>query len=92
MCNSYQYSETTRIERVGFTFTQMGSNKLYDHKGPPVIKVFDIWRVHYCIMHATIPFGKDISKYMHEIFVGDKDDLKMRVEHFSINTTSIYLL
>ena len=60
----------------------MGHNKLYDHKGSSIIKIYDIWRIHYCIMHATIPFGKDITKYMHEIIVGDNENLKKLVDVF----------
>lgn len=42
------------------------SRKLRDHKGRPVLAGKDIWSIHYCIMHGTIPFGKNILTYFWE--------------------------
>jgi hypothetical protein len=54
-----------REERMLFTFAAMASKGLHDHVDAPILKGFNVWNIHYCIMHATIPFGKDMLTFMY---------------------------
>lgn len=58
--------DAPRFPRLLFTFEEAGRRKLRDHKGRPVLAGKDIWSIHYCIMHGTIPFGKNILTYFWE--------------------------
>jgi hypothetical protein len=54
-----------REERLLFTYAAMARKGMHDHLDDPVLKGYDVWNIHYCIMHATIPFGKDMLTYMY---------------------------
>lgn len=65
-CEQGKYNEDTRQERTFFTFRYDAENKYADHVGPPLVEGEDIWSLHYCIMHGTIPFGKDLLGYFYD--------------------------
>lgn len=54
------------LRRYLFAFEDVGKEKLRDHLGRPILNGDDIWSIHYCIMHGTIPFGKDVLTYLYK--------------------------
>lgn len=53
-----------RMEREFWAFPYFAETGAADHLEPPILQGMDIWCLHYCIMHAAIPFGKDMLNYM----------------------------
>lgn len=65
-CAEGSWSYADREERLFCFFKQHADQGNWDHKDEPVFKGFDIWSVHYCIMHSVIAFGKDILDYFYD--------------------------
>lgn len=75
--------ETPRMPRYLFTFEEAGKRKLRDHEGRPILSGKDIWTIHYCIMHGTIPFGKNVLSYFYkwcEQQVSEEEITRMKKE------------